>query len=145
MAFGHHLNIPVIGISSSTLYPWGHDMIGNPENLAFSTNNLWGYAEKLTFSYRFYNVLHTFYYKYFFNYYTSQQTDIIRKHFGSNTPNIRELEKSLALILTNSHPALQGAKPHVPALIEVGGLHVQDDGPEISKVIFVFSFIYYIR
>lgn len=134
LAFGHHLNVPVIGVSPTPMYPWINDMIGNPENLAFAPNGLLAYVDKMTFFQRAYNVLHTFYKKHYFNYYSSQQTEIIRKHFGPNTPGIRELEKTMALIIANSHPALNGITPKVPGLIEVAGLHVIDDGPELSIV-----------
>ncbi|XP_015113243.1 UDP-glucuronosyltransferase 2B20 [Diachasma alloeum] len=133
MAFGPHYNVPVIGISSAALYPWSNDMIANPENLAFVPNNLLEYKKSMNFWDRLYNFLHTFYYKRYFDYHTSAQDDIIRKHFGANSPGIREVERDLALIIVNSHYALNGVKPTTPGLIEVGGLHVQDDGPDIPE------------
>lgn len=134
MAFGHHLKVPVIGASSSALYPWGNELVGNPENLAYVPNNLLEYIENMGFWHRIYNVVHTFYYKLYFNHYTAPQDDIIKKYFGPDTPGVRELERSIALMLTNSHIALNGVKPTTPALIEVGGLHIQDDGPDIPAV-----------
>ncbi|KAK0079330.1 hypothetical protein PV326_008802, partial [Microctonus aethiopoides] len=131
MAFGPHLKVPVIGISSSVLYPWSNDFIANPENLAFSSNNLLSYMKNMNFWNRFYNVIHNIYNKMLFNYYTSSQSDLIKKHFGPNALTVRELERDLALILANSHFSLNGAKPTTPALVEVAGLHIQDDDSEI--------------
>ncbi|XP_044592520.1 UDP-glucosyltransferase 2-like isoform X3 [Cotesia glomerata] len=131
MAFGHHLKVPVVGLSSSALYPWGNDMVGNPPNLAFVPNNLLEHMENMSFWQRLYNVLHTYYYRMYFNYYTSPQSDMIKKYFGPDAPGVRELEHDLALILTNSHLAINGPRPTTPALVEVGGLHIQDDDPEI--------------
>ncbi|XP_057336616.1 UDP-glucosyltransferase 2-like isoform X5 [Microplitis mediator] len=131
MAFGYHLKVPVVGLSSSALYPWSNDMIANPPNLAFVPNNLLEYMEKMNFWQRLYNVVHTYYYRMYFNYYTSSQNDMIKKYFGDDAPGVRELEHDLALILTNSHLAVNGPRPTTPALVEVGGLHIQDDDPDI--------------
>lgn len=145
MAFGHHLNVPIVALSPSSIYPWLNQRIGNPENLAFSSSILLPYDEKMNFWMRFHNVIHTLYYKYFFDYYTDKQTDIIRKNFGPNTPSVRELEQSVALVLTNSHLSLNGVKPTAPSVIEVGGLHVQNNSdseiPTVGSV--VANFLYY--
>lgn len=138
IVLGHHFGVPVIGASSAALFPWGNRRIGNPDNLAFIPNNLLVFDGAMTFFERLYNVIHTSYYDFFFDHYTSNQDNTIRKYFGPNAPGVRELEKKLALVLTNSHPVLHGVKPINPALIEVGGLHVQDDGPDISAVSFSF-------
>lgn len=135
----------MIGISSSALYPWGNEIIGNPPNLAFVPNNFLSFHSNLNFFKRFYNVVHTFYFNYIFHQLTSAQSDSIRKYVDPNTPGVRELENNMALVLTNTHPSLNGARPHVPALIEVGGLHVQEqfEVDEIPAVRFVLNhFIY---
>lgn len=134
MAFGPHLNVPMIGVSSCALYPWLNDFIANPENLAFVPNNLLDFKAALNYWDRMYNVLNTIYDKMAFNFWTSVQNDMIKKHFGSHIPGVRELERSLALIIANTHYSLNGVKPTTPALIEVGGLHVQDDESKISVV-----------
>lgn len=121
-------------MSSSALYPWGNDLVANPENLAFVPNNFLQYTERMNFWNRFYNVVHNIYSKLCFNYYTSSQSLLVKNYFGDDAPDIRELENNLALILTNSYFSLNGVKPKTPALIEVGGLHVQDDDSEIPLV-----------
>lgn len=133
MAFGHHLKIPMVAMSSSALYPWAHGMVGNPKNLAFVPNNLLNYVAPMTFWQRLHNTVHDVYCDLAFKYYSSPQDEIIKKYFGKDAPSVRELERSAALVLTNSHPALSGSKPVTPAVIEVGGLHVQDDGTELPR------------
>ena len=112
-----------------------HDMIANPENLAFVPNNLINYVENLDFWTRLYNLLNAFFNKLYFNYLTTPQDDIIRKYLGPNSPGVREAEANVAMVLANSHFSLNGVKPITPALIEVGGLHIQEDSPELSPVI----------
>jgi hypothetical protein len=57
-----------------------------------------------------------------------------KQHFGPDVPPIAELKKRTSLIIANTHFSLHVAKPTVPALIEVGGLHITENGtlPEVS-------------
>ncbi|XP_043682853.1 UDP-glucosyltransferase 2-like isoform X4 [Vespula pensylvanica] len=130
---GHVLNVPVIGVSTSDLYPWHHHLIGNPENLAIFPNNLLKYSNGMNFWQRTYNVLTTIYNKIYFNHLTEYQDEQIRKYVGPNLPGVRELEKNISLILVNTYFSLNGIRPITQALIEVGGLHIQDDGTKISS------------
>ena len=127
-AVGHVLNVPIIGASSSALYPWANEYIANPENLAYQPNNLLSFVEDMNFWQRLYNVLHTSYNKWIFRYASNVQTEIIRKYISPDLPDIRELEKKISMILVNSHMSLNGIKSTIPALVEVGGLHVQEEG-----------------
>lgn len=134
MALGYHLKVPVIGVSASALYPWGSGLIGNPANLAFVPNNFNDYIAPMTFWQRLHNTVTSIYYDKYFQYCTSSQDKVIKKYFGEGAPGVREAERNLALVIVNSHPALNGPKPSTPALIEAGGLHIQDDGPELPLV-----------
>ncbi|KAL0120583.1 hypothetical protein PUN28_008344 [Cardiocondyla obscurior] len=134
----HILKVPLIGISTTSLYPWLPPLISQPENLAFVPNNLLSFKGRMNFWQRLYNSVHTFYNKWYFNYLTTQKQDeIIREHFGPNMPSVRELERKLSLVLINSHIALNGIQPRTPAAVDVGGLHVQDENqtlqPELKK------------
>ncbi|XP_043268668.1 UDP-glucosyltransferase 2-like [Venturia canescens] len=131
IAFGHHLKIPTIGLSSAALYPWGNGIIGNPANLAFVPNNLINYVAPMTFWQRLCNTVHSFSSEFIFHYYSTPQTALMKKYFGKNTPDIRSIERSVALLLVNSHPSLNDPRPVTPGLVEVGGLHVQDDDTEL--------------
>ncbi|XP_076393332.1 UDP-glucosyltransferase 2 isoform X3 [Megachile rotundata] len=130
-AVGHVLNVPIIGVSSSALYPWAYEYIANPENLAFAPNILLSYMENMNFFQRLYNFLHHKYNVHVFRQASSIQTEMIRKYVSPDLPDIRELEKKLAMILVNSHSSWNGIRPSTPALIEVGGLHVQEEGVEL--------------
>ncbi|XP_050466895.1 UDP-glucosyltransferase 2-like [Cataglyphis hispanica] len=125
--FAHLWNIPLIGISTTSLYPWLPPMIAQPESLAFMPNNCLGFIGSMNFWQRLYNTLHTFYNKLQFYYLTRAQDEIIRKHFGPDMPGVREIESKVALILINSHFSLNGIQPKTPAAVDVGGLHIQDE------------------
>lgn len=130
--FGNILNVPVIGVSSSALYPWANPFIANPENLAFVPNNLLDYVKQMNFWQRTFNTLNTLFNKMYFNYFTQHQDELIKKYVGPNMPSVRELERNISMILVNSHFSLNGVRPMTPALIEVGGLHVQEDDTKLS-------------
>ncbi|XP_035737138.1 UDP-glucuronosyltransferase-like isoform X3 [Vespa mandarinia] len=130
--FGHLFNVPVIGISSCTLYPWHNHIIGNPENLAILPNNLLNFNNPMNFWQRTYNFLHTVFNKIYFDHLTKYQDEQIRKYVGPNLPSVRQLEKNISMILVNSYFTLNGIRPLTQAHIEVGGLHIQDDGSELS-------------
>ncbi|KAL0120592.1 hypothetical protein PUN28_008345 [Cardiocondyla obscurior] len=134
----HILKVPLIGVSTTALYPWLPPLISQPENLAFVPNNLLSSISPMNFWQRLYNSVHTFYSKWYFDYLTTwEQDEIIREHFGPDMPSVREFERKLSLILINSHTALNGIQPRTPAAVDVGGLHVQDEDqtlqPELEK------------
>jgi glucuronosyltransferase len=70
------------------------------------------------------------------NYYFSelQIEQLSKQHFGPDVPSIAELKKKTSLILVNSHFSLNVPRPTVPALIEVGGLHIKENRklPKVS-------------
>ena len=129
--FGDILKVPVIGASSSVLYPWIYECIANPENLAFAPSNLVAYPQNMNFWQRMYNFVNTVYTKWRFQAKTTKQTDILRKYVSPDAPDIREVEKKISIILGNSHMSINGIKHTTPAYIEVGGLHVRDEGVEL--------------
>ncbi|CAL1675285.1 unnamed protein product [Lasius platythorax] len=135
--FAHLWNVPLIGVSTTSLYPWLPPLIAQPENLAFVPNNCLSFTGRMNFWQRVYNTMHTVYNKLYFNYLTKVQDEIIRKHFGSDMPSVREMESKVALILINSYMALNRIQPKTPAAIDVGGLHIQDEGltlrPDVKK------------
>ncbi|XP_058804713.1 UDP-glycosyltransferase UGT5-like isoform X1 [Phymastichus coffea] len=126
MGFGHLLNVPVIAVSSSVEYPWVSQLIGSDDNPAYVCNALSSDFDKSSFFDRLWNTVsyhqtvHTFHK-------TSEkfQTDAMRKYLKTDTPNIRQVERSVALTLVNRHPVLYGAKPIAPSLVEVSGLHIE--------------------
>lgn len=48
-------------------------------------------------------------------------------------PKLETLAQNYSLVLSNSHFSINEVRPLVPALVEVGGLHL-DDSPVLSRV-----------
>ncbi|EZA59830.1 UDP-glucuronosyltransferase 2B15 [Ooceraea biroi] len=119
------LNISLIGVSTTTLYPWLHELIAQPENLAFVPNNRLNVEFPMNLWQRTHNVFSFLYSKLYFNYHTRMQDDLVRMYFGPNLPSVQKMK--LALFLVNSHIALHGIQPMTPAVIQIGGIHIRDD------------------
>ncbi|XP_058788821.1 UDP-glucosyltransferase 2-like [Phymastichus coffea] len=137
-AIGHKWNVPVVGVATTFLYPYNHRYIGNPLNLAMSSSNLRVDKEKMNFWDRLYNFIMTHYAIYEFYSEAYKQDAIMKKYLGTNTPHYSELERSVSLLLSNSHHSLHGVLPKVPALIQIGGIHIEDDNstidPKLAKI-----------
>ncbi|XP_015605149.1 UDP-glucuronosyltransferase 2B30-like [Cephus cinctus] len=133
LAFGHHLKVPVVGIITSVLFPWLNEPMGNPSNPAFVPSPFSDFQLPMTFWQRVKNVFMENMMTYSFRKNTEIQNEIVKKHFGPDAPTVRELERNISLILVNSHFSFNNPRPLTPAVVEVGGLHLQgDDGLEFS-------------
>lgn len=77
-----------------------------------------------------------------FKYQIGVHNKYVEELFGSGLPDVRELPKDLDLLLVNSHYSLDGIRPYTPAIVPVGGLHINDDGqklPDVSNYIFLIK------
>ncbi|XP_031781625.1 UDP-glucuronosyltransferase 2B2-like [Nasonia vitripennis] len=134
MGFGHIFKVPVVAVSSSVEYSCISDFIGNFDHPAFVPNALLQDYNKTKFWDRLKNLFIHHWSSYKFKMLTENiQTDYMRKYLSPDMPNIRDVERTVALTLVNSHPVILGAKPVVPSLIEVGGLHIIDDGSKLTS------------
>ena len=128
MGFGHLLNVPIVAASSSGEFPWISSYIGNDDNLAYVTNPLLQNFDKTRFMDRLNNFITYHWTIYKFRSKTEKsQTELMRKYLSPDIPNLRDVEKSVALFLINSHRVTYGAKPLIPSLIEVGGVTIEEN------------------
>lgn len=134
LAWGRHLNIPLVGIVTTSLFEWLHDPFGNPQNYAIDTGVFSGLIAPMTFYERIVNTLLTNYVKLTYNYYAVDQDALVKKYFGAGYPNVIELQKDVDLVLVNSHHALNGIKTYTPAVVPIGGLHIMDTNEQLPQV-----------
>lgn len=139
MAVAHHLKIPVVGASSAHLYPWLNAIIANPPNFAFMPNNFLDYAPPMNFWQRLWNTVYSGFNTAYFRYLTQDQDKIMKKYLGDNTPSLAEIESNVSLVLVNTHISLNGGRPITSALVEVAGLHIEDEHEELPKVWFAIN------
>lgn len=120
-------NIPVVGLSSCVLMPYFYHRFGLPDSPSYIPSEFVGYSEKMSLPERVVNyavtrsmnVLHDFYQ-------TVPDNEILRKKFGGDFPDIRDLSKNMSLVLVNQHYSMGGARPTPPNVLDVAGVHLRE-------------------
>ncbi|KAJ8708779.1 hypothetical protein PYW08_010161 [Mythimna loreyi] len=51
------------------------------------------------------------------------ENQIIKSHFGPETPTVQELNNNVAMFFLNFHPVFEGNTPVPPSVIHMGGIH----------------------
>ena len=135
MGFGHILKVPVITVSTTLEYPWISDAIRNPDSTAFARNVLADLDQVSTFWDRLKNTIVTEFSKYQFYFFTEEaQTKAMRKYLSPDMPSIREVERSVSLTLVNSFHSLFGVRIRSPSLVDIAGIHIEDNDDKLSPV-----------
>nr|QVG59853.1 UDP-glucuronosyltransferase [Nilaparvata lugens] len=123
----HHLGAPFISVSSSALLPTGGLRFAHSHHPAFVPNVFSTYSDKMSYFERFHNTFSTVAMQLMRKYYYDVAAErIARKYFGSAMPPLDEIAKNTSLVLVNTHPSLNRPRPQVPAVIDVGGMHIKD-------------------
>ncbi|XP_044729030.1 UDP-glycosyltransferase UGT5-like [Chrysoperla carnea] len=124
LGIGHHFRAPIIITSPSGMNMFVDDLVGNQAPYSYVPNMLLNYSNRMTFIQRFVNSVIGFYvniYKHVVHY--PNQNKILYKYF-QNAPDIHELMKNVAIVLSNSHESVSFPRPLVKNVVNVAGLHV---------------------
>lgn len=136
LMFAHKYKVPVVTLNTFG-YSDAYDRIyGYYTPWSVVPHHLLPYNDEMSFLERMHNgficlidwILRNF------CHYPRQQA-LIDEYFGpymknkTTFPNIYELERKVALILINSHVALDHPRPSMPNIINVGGLHLRQTKP----------------
>ncbi|OAD58667.1 UDP-glucuronosyltransferase 1-6 [Eufriesea mexicana] len=136
LGFGNLLNVPVVIVTSFLEFPFINTFMGNTQNDAFFSGFFNENPSIETFFDRLWNAYTNYHAVIVFQHYSAVQTDIMRKAMAlPHMPDVRALERQVALALVNTHYSYYGVKPITPAMIEVGGLHVVEEAPKLSPEI----------
>ncbi|XP_003700629.2 UDP-glucosyltransferase 2 [Megachile rotundata] len=127
LAFGRHLNVPMVGVVTAGSDEWFTEKLGNPFNPSFVPSLFTSYDQKMNFWQRLMNTFLTNMVAFQLDRYVNPQQQYVQKYFGINA-TITDLYHDLDLLLVNSHHSLLGIRPLTMGIVEVGGLHVKDDG-----------------
>ncbi|XP_043463748.1 UDP-glucosyltransferase 2-like isoform X2 [Leptopilina heterotoma] len=131
---GFVLKAPVITVSTMMEFPWTFNSIRNPDSTAFIANVFFGSSTIETFFDRLRNTMTVHLGRNrFYGMADKTQTELMRKYLSPDIPNIREVEKNVALMFTNCHYTFFGVRPLSPAIISIAGLHVEQNTDELSS------------
>lgn len=121
------LKIPFIGITSHVLMPWSNMWVGNPDNPGYVPVIFMDNSDKMSFLERVENTVmllfNRFYYRYIIE---DHEFELVKKHVGKDFSHAEAVMYNTSLILSNTHFTLHGARPFVPNVIEVGGIHLEE-------------------
>ncbi|XP_045481094.1 UDP-glycosyltransferase UGT5-like isoform X6 [Harmonia axyridis] len=123
--FALRFKAPLVAISTTTLMPWHNSRFANPDNPAYIPNNHIWFDNKMSFSQRVVNFLGTLYAKIVYQVFFDSNRILLEKHIGREISDLDALIRNTNLILVNSHWTLTFSRPLVPAVVEIGGIHVQ--------------------
>ena len=130
LGFVHRFQAPFISLQSHEILPWANSRIGNPDNPSYIPASLMAFKPQMTFFQRTANSLFLYSVKVFyeigFQWYTQR---IVEDVFGPGIPPLSEIAKNISALLPNIHHSLFGARPHVPNVVEIGGIHIKPVKP----------------
>lgn len=106
---------------------WLYLPFGNPVNTAYFKSLFSQSSEQMTFIERLKNTL-TFNNVIFqTNYYMEHQRYHVEKFFNIKLSSIQELYDDVGIVLFNSHYSINDIKEVVPAFVDIGGIHVNQN------------------
>uniref|UniRef100_A0A1Y1LMI4 UDP-glucuronosyltransferase n=1 Tax=Photinus pyralis TaxID=7054 RepID=A0A1Y1LMI4_PHOPY len=116
--------VPFVGLQSHAVMSWTNNWNGNPNNPSYIPNVYLGEASPMTFFQRVENLLMVIFDTCLFEYGEEYKKEMIKRMFGDKFSLPSDTMLSTSLILANSHFTIHGARPLVPNLVEIGGVHV---------------------
>lgn len=137
---------PIIGATSHVLMPWTNLWLGNPANPSTVPDIFMDFSDHMSFRDRLENTLGTLYHNLYFHYVIKKQDiDIIRRNLRLDvSANYDAILNNVSAVLVNSHFSLNRPRPLVPAVIDVGGMHLlpQKKLPTVNMYEWVLKLIY---
>ncbi|CAD0205780.1 unnamed protein product [Chrysodeixis includens] len=123
LGYSHRFKAPVILISSLGGLPYNFETIGMPVHPILypaiprqRINNITVWEKISELYVHFMN-------EYLINSHKPVEQEMLKKHFGPDTPSIMELNKNVDMLFLNINPIFEGIRPVPPNVIYMGGLH----------------------
>lgn len=132
LALNQKFKAPVVGVTTSVMLPWNNQRFANPDNPSFIPTLFMDNSDRMTFLQRFENTIVAYAHHFWFKMKEEHHDQIVRKYMRHHD-FFSEYSKNIDLMLVNSHFSLNFARPFVPNVVEVGGIHLKKPKP-ISQV-----------
>ncbi|XP_050524531.1 UDP-glycosyltransferase UGT5-like isoform X1 [Daktulosphaira vitifoliae] len=113
---------PLIGVTSTSFYPWYSDMMGNIINPSYIPVNLLPFTTRMPFVERLINTitLSIIRLMYLFKYKPNAQA-IVDKYLGKAHENKSKGIDAVNAVIMNTHFTFSDPRPNTPGIIQVGG------------------------
>ncbi|XP_063226038.1 UDP-glycosyltransferase UGT5-like [Bacillus rossius redtenbacheri] len=126
-AFG---NPPLIGVTAYSHPTWLSYMTGNPHNPAYIPELTTTFGDSMSFPQRLYNTLLHLYTLYRIHCsYLPRVDAMTRRFFGEGFPAVGDVRNNASLAMVNTQVGFDQPRPLVPAVVDVGGLHIGPSKP----------------
>ncbi|VVC33109.1 UDP-glucuronosyl/UDP-glucosyltransferase [Cinara cedri] len=129
LVFALHFNVPFIVMSSCNLLPWNGQVVGQPLETAVRPSTLSDLPTKMNFYHRTINTISNAVSLLGYSFLCrTRDEEIIKRHFNIDV-SLERLISNASLILVNTHFTMFKPIPLVPAVVEIGGIHIQSITP----------------
>ncbi|XP_046751365.1 uncharacterized protein LOC124414461 [Diprion similis] len=136
LPLAERLGVPVVGVASFGLPIHLQYGIGNPimpshpahwdsKIKVFGKSSLWERLQNFVDAWRFVHYYRTDY--------LSRQQAIAREYFGSDVPDVADIEKNVSVIFVNQQAPISFVRPNIPKIIDIGGFHISETVKPLSK------------
>lgn len=135
LAFQHRFNCSLIGLLSLDASSITHEIMGNPSHPILYPTPFLPFDENMSFIQRLISIGFEIYVRYLIVPLAMPVHDsLVKKYFGENTPSLEEINEKIDMLFLFTDPIFHPIRPTVPAVINIGGSHIQK-AKNISEVI----------
>ena len=128
LGFVHKFKAPLIQVCVFSGTHWMGDWFGNRNPYAFIPDVFSSFSNRMDFWERLVNTITGTLVRFVRQHlYIPDQDENLKKHFGflEGLPSVTELEYNTSLLLLNHHFSIGHPRPLMPAMVQVGGLHLK--------------------
>ena len=123
--FGQRFNCPVIGVTTFDGVYWNDVYTGNVSPYSYVPMVFYGLPDEMNFMQRLENTIFSILEKIFYNFYhLPNQKKLYEKYFPDAKNSFDLIHKNISLVFSNSHLSTSSARPLMPNMIDIGGVHV---------------------
>lgn len=126
LGLGQHFNCPVIAVTTFDAVYWNDVYTGNPSPYSFVPMVFYGLPDEMTFMQRLANTIFSVMEKIAYNFYhLPKQRKLYDKLFPHAKFSFDEIRKNVSLVFMNSHVSSSAARPFMPNMIGIAGIHIE--------------------
>lgn len=141
IGFAFKFNIPFILLTSCNLLPWNQHAIGQPYSLATVPSTITSLPIKMNFYSRVMNTISHTVQLFGFKLLCRAKDEAIIKRNLDIEVSLDQIILNASLIMVNTHFTMFSSKPLVPAVVEIGGIHITPIKPlPIVSILFLLSY-----
>lgn len=130
LGFVKRFRAPFILYSAMVLPVWESDWIYNPIESSYVPDCICRTRTEMGFFDRIQNVLCQFGLRMaYWHLNVRPSVDIVNKHFRTDVTTLEDIKKNVSMMFVNSFFGLHGARPFMPNIIELGGIHMKPNKP----------------